>query len=64
MGKKQLGRRTHLFQTLVDRPVINLVKDELYDRFINDAVAEYKEKFNKQLKIYNVVISDGAHKVC
>ena len=43
---------------------INLVKDELYDRFINDAVAEYKEKFNKQLKIYNVVISDGAHKVC
>ena len=43
---------------------INLVKDELYDRFINDAVAEYKEKFNKQLKIYNVAISDGAHKVC
>lgn len=43
---------------------INLVKDELYDRFINDTVAEYKEKFNKQLKIYNVVISDGAHKVC
>lgn len=43
---------------------INLVKDELYDRFINDAVAKYKEKFNKQLKIYNVVISDGAHKVC
>lgn len=43
---------------------INLVKEELYDKFINDATTEYKEKFNKQPKVYNVVISDGAHKVC
>lgn len=43
---------------------INLVKEELYNQFVSDATTEYKEKFNKQLKIYDVVISDGAHKVC
>ena len=43
---------------------INLVKDELYDKFINEAVTEYKNKFGKQAKVYEVTISDGAHKVC
>lgn len=43
---------------------INLVKDELYDKFINEAVTEYKNKFGKQAKVYEVTISDGARKVC
>ncbi len=43
---------------------INLVKDELYDKFIETAKASYLEKFGKSLKVYDVVISDGARKVC
>lgn len=43
---------------------INLVKEELYDQFISDAVSKYHEKFGKKPNIYNVVISDGARKIC
>jgi galactokinase len=42
---------------------INLVKDELYDNFIDTATKAYKEKFGHEPKVYDVVISDGAHKV-
>ena len=43
---------------------INLVKDELYDSFVNKAKTDYYDKFNKALKVYDIVISDGAHKIC
>lgn len=43
---------------------INLVKDELYDKFIEDAKTEFKKKFGKDPKVYNVVISDGSRKLC
>lgn len=43
---------------------INLVKDELYDKFIADVKDKYKAKYGKEPKIYNVVISEGSHKVC
>ncbi len=43
---------------------INLVKDELYDKFVNDVKAKYQKKYGKEPKIYNVVISEGSHKVC
>lgn len=43
---------------------INLVKDNLYESFINDAKTKYFAKFGKQPKIYDVVISEGSHKVC
>lgn len=43
---------------------INLVKDELYDKFVETAKSSYLEKFGKSLKVYDVVISDGARKVC
>ncbi|WP_297900920.1 galactokinase [uncultured Parabacteroides sp.] len=43
---------------------INLVKDELYDQFVKKAFSAYKEKFGREPKLYNVVISDGAHKLC
>ncbi len=43
---------------------INLVKEELYDKFINDTLTEYDNKFGKKAKVYDVVISDGARKLC
>ncbi len=42
---------------------INLVKDGLYDQFIIDARAEFKEKYGHEPKVYDVVISDGARKL-
>lgn len=42
---------------------INLVKDELYDGFIVRAKREYKTKYGHDPKVYDVVISDGAHKM-
>jgi galactokinase len=43
---------------------INLVKDELYDKFIADAREKYADKYSRQPGVYDVVISDGSHKVC
>ena len=42
---------------------INLVKDELYEPFIEKAKTGYKEKFGKFPKVYDVVISDGARRL-
>lgn len=42
---------------------INLVKDELYDSFIADAVQSYGERYGKRLKVYDVNISDGSRRV-
>jgi galactokinase len=42
---------------------INLVKDELYDKFIADAKESFKVKFGKYPKVYDVVISDGSRKL-
>lgn len=42
---------------------INLVKDELYDSFIEDAKKQFKEKYGHEPKVYDVVISDGARKL-
>ena len=43
---------------------INLVKDEIYDKFIADVKAKYAAKYNKEPKIIDVVIGQGSHKVC
>ena len=43
---------------------INLVKDELYDSFIETATKKYFEKFKRAAKVYDVVISDGSRKLC
>ena len=43
---------------------INLVKDELYDRFIAEAKEKFKSKYGHEPEVYDVVISQGAHKVC
>ena len=42
---------------------INLVKDELYQPFVDAAVEQFTEKFGHAPKVYNVVISDGARKL-
>ena len=42
---------------------INLVKEELYDNFIATAKKEYLAKFNREPKVYDVVISDGARRI-
>ncbi|KAA6306431.1 Galactokinase, partial [termite gut metagenome] len=42
---------------------INLVKDELYDSFVNKTVEAYKAKYEKSPKVYDVVISDGSRKL-
>ena len=42
---------------------INLVKEELYSTFIEKAKEEFKKKFNRSPKIYDVVISDGARRL-
>ena len=42
---------------------INLVKEELYDGFIATAKKEYLSKFNREPKVYDVVISDGARRI-
>ena len=43
---------------------INLVKNELYDKFIADAKQKYAAKYGRMPKIYDVVISDGSRKLC
>ena len=43
---------------------INLVKDELYAKFIEDAKVKFAAKYGHAPEIYDVVISEGSHKVC
>lgn len=42
---------------------INLVKEELYDTFVQTAKTKFNEKYGIEPIIVEVVISDGAHKV-
>ncbi|MDD6552562.1 MAG: galactokinase [Prevotellaceae bacterium] len=42
---------------------INLVKDELYDKFIEDAKTKFAAKYGHAPEVYPVVISDGAKKI-
>lgn len=43
---------------------INLVKDEFYDQFINDACEKFAAKFGHKPVVIPVVISDGSRKIC
>lgn len=42
---------------------INLVKDDLHDKFVEAARNRFNEKYGHEPKVYDVVISDGARKV-
>ena len=42
---------------------INLVKDELYKPFIEEATKQFAARFGHEPKIYDVVVSDGAREI-
>ena len=42
---------------------LNLVKEELHDRFVGEACKALREKFGREAGVYDVVISDGARRV-
>ncbi len=42
---------------------INLVKEGLYEGFIREAKRRFAEHFGHEPKVYDVVISDGAHRI-
>ncbi|RXE72460.1 galactokinase [Muribaculaceae bacterium Isolate-002 (NCI)] len=42
---------------------INLVADDKYSHFIEEATKRFNEKYGHEPKIYDVVISDGARKI-
>ncbi len=42
---------------------INLVADDIRDKFIDDATTRFKAKYGHEPKIYDVVISDGARRI-
>ena len=46
------------------RCTINLVKDDIYDKFVEDVTAKFTAKYGHAPEIYPVVISEGSHKVC
>ena len=43
---------------------INLVAEELYDNFVKTAVTKFAEKYGKKPIVIDVVIGDGARKLC
>ena len=42
---------------------INIVKEELYDKFIATAKEKFNKRFGHEPKVYDVVISDGARRL-
>jgi galactokinase len=42
---------------------INLVKANLYDSFLEKTLAAYKNEYNIDAKVYDVVIKDGVRKI-
>jgi hypothetical protein len=43
---------------------INLVRNDLYAKFIADAKQKFNTKYGHEPKVYDVVIGDGARKIC
>jgi len=43
---------------------INLVANELYQNFVDTAKREFKAKYGKEPIVIDVVIGDGARKLC
>lgn len=42
---------------------INLVKEELHDNFVEKTKEEFRAKFGRNPKVYEVVISDGSRRL-
>ena len=43
---------------------INLVKEELYDKFIADAKTKFAAKYGHEPAVIDVVIGDGSRRIC
>ena len=43
---------------------INLVRNDLYNKFIADAKKRFNEKYGHEPKVYDVIIGDGSRKIC
>jgi len=43
---------------------INLVRNDLYKKFIEDAKQKFNAKYGHEPKVYDVVIGDGSRKIC
>ena len=43
---------------------INLVKDEIYDKFIATAKEKFNDKYSHEPAVIDVVIGDGSRKIC
>ena len=43
---------------------INLVKDDLYDKFIADAKKQFNDKYGHEPQVIDVVIGDGSRRIC
>ena len=43
---------------------INLVRNDLYKKFIEDAKQKFNAKYGHEPKVYDVVIGDGSRKLC
>ena len=43
---------------------INLVRNDLYKQFVENAKKKFNEKYGHEPKVYDVVISDGSRKLC
>ena len=43
---------------------INLVRNDLYRKFVEDAKQKFNAKYGHEPKVYDVVIGDGARKLC
>ena len=59
----QIGIMVSINQRL-DAETINLVAEELYDNFVKTAVTKFAEKYGKKPIVIDVVIGDGARKLC
>ena len=42
---------------------INLVADDIHDKFVKEVTEKFNAKYGHEPKIYDVVISDGARKI-
>lgn len=42
---------------------INLVKNDLHDKFIETAKVKFNEKYGHEPKVYDLILSEGAHRV-
>ena len=43
---------------------INLVRNDLYKKFIEDAKKKFSAKYGHEPKVYDVIIGDGARRIC